>query len=279
MSDAASTFLKKMEFSDDEKKGIVEMIKDIHDKLQFKKIIQLLPLEISQRPAKQIEFLKEEIANRRKLMIYCYNQVVNKNNQSDDSELRAFSVKIDESILKKDKVYKKILEFTPPLLEGDKIEQLQYKIHREYPVTKDVYNEMISKIEKTCKKILEHVGDVIAKDPEKLAFIMLLVIDTVHDAEIKAIPFINDKSDEKETEEAKKTEDPCDANKRLGVDWSFLGIFPKLPNECVEKVDSTKISIVGPVKLSGGRTSKKRSTWRHLSKGKRRRKTKWRRNI
>lgn len=270
MSDDASTFLKEnLQFSEVEKKGIVRMIKYIHDELALKKASQLLPLEITQRPAKQLELLKEEIDNLRKLMIFCFNEVVDKNNQLtkdanasdsnaatdsnadadsnadvDDSKLRVFSVKIDESILKEDEVYIKILEFTPPLSEGDKIARLQDKTMRDYQVTQNVYEEMISKIKKTCEKILE-IENVNIEDPNKLASIMLSVIDAVHAAEIEAIDHINDKTEETEPE------DPCDANKRLGIDWSFLGIFSKLPEKCDPKVVRMRLIEPVPIEIVG----------------------------
>ena len=55
MSDDASTFLKEnLEFSEVEKKGIVEMIKDIHKDLAFRKIRHLIPLEKGPRTKKQL---------------------------------------------------------------------------------------------------------------------------------------------------------------------------------------------------------------------------------
>ena len=49
--------------------------------------------------------------------------------------------------------------------------------------------------------------------------------------------------------EGKDKGDPCDANKYLGVDFSFLGLFDELPEECESKKESTKISIVGPIEV------------------------------
>jgi hypothetical protein len=43
--------------------------------------------------------------------------------------------------------------------------------------------------------------------------------------------------------------DPCNANKYLGIDLSFLGFFDALPEECELKKESTKISIVGPIEV------------------------------
>jgi hypothetical protein len=252
MSDAASKLLVQLGFNDDEKKRVVKMVEDIYNSLLFRKLKYLLPLETGERPGKTIDFLKKDIDNHRMFMIYCYNQFVK---QSNDEY---FTVPIDDAILRNDNVYKRLLNSDPPLSEDDKIEVLQEKTNRAYYVTLEIYNDMMSKIEKTCEKVLDIVGDNIMSDPAKLAIIMHFVIDTVHVAEIDSIDLINTGSENKEPG------DPCDANKHFGVDWSFLGIFPKLPKECSDKFDSTKISIVGPVtlvqsenKIVGGKSRKR----------------------
>lgn len=77
---------------------------------------------------------------------------------------------------------------------------------------------------------------------------MLLIFNTVHDTEIKLMDSAVDKG-KSEGDETEDKGDPCDANKYLGIDFSFLGFFDKLPEECVSKNESTKISIVGPVNV------------------------------
>jgi hypothetical protein len=245
MSDPASKLLEQIGFNPDENKRIVKMVEDVYSSLLFRKLTYLMPLKKEDRSGKRIEFLKKDIDNHRLFMIYCYNQFVK------DSDNHVFTVPIDDAILKKDKVYKKIIISDPPLSEEDQIEILQSKTNRSFPVTRILYNDMMSKIEKTCEKILDNVGDKIASDPAKLATIMHFVIDTVHVAETEAIDLMDAGS--------QGNGDPCDANKHFGVDWSFLGIFDALPKDCVEKVDSTKISIVGPVTLVGGKSRKQGS--------------------
>lgn len=263
---SASKLLEQIGFDNDEKKRVVKMVEDIYTSLLFRKLKYLLPLEKGERAGKRIDFLKKDIDNNRLFMIYCYNQFSKTSDQ--------FSVPIDDAILKKDAVYKKILNSDPPLSVEDQIDALQGKINRQYFVTRDIYVTMMSKIEKTCEKILDNVGDNIANDPAKLAIVMHFIIDTVHIAEMDSIELMKKDPVSEDT----GPEDVCNANKHFGVDWSFLGIFDKLPKECVEKVDSTKISIVGPVtlvqsdKIVGGKSRKRGS------KG-RKRQTKWHHNI
>ena len=252
MSDAASKLLEQLGFNEDEKKRVVKIVEGVYSSLQFRKLTYLMPLKKEDRAGKRIMFLQKDIDDYRLFMIYCYNQFVK------DLDNHVFTVPIDDAILMKDKVYKKIIISDPPLSEEDKIEVLQRKTNRSFPVTQILYNDMMSKIEKTCEKILDTVGDKIASDPAKLATIMHFVINTVHVAETEAIQLMD-------TGSQSVHGDPCDANKYLGVDWSFLGIFGALPKECAEKVDSTKISIVGPVtlqtsnKIVGGKRDSKRS--------------------
>ena len=87
---------------------------------------------------------------------------------------------------------------------------------------------------------------------------MLFIIDTVHITETELISSVIDKVQDEG--EGKDKGDPCDANKYLGIDFSFLGFFDKLPEECESKNESTKISIVGPVELHGIDGSKVQST-------------------
>jgi hypothetical protein len=246
MSDAASNPLEKLGFNDDEKKRVVKMVEDIYNSLSFRKLKYLLPLEKGERTGKLIDFLKKEIDDNHLFMIYCFNQFVK---QSNDEY---FLVTINDEILMKDKVYKRLLNSDAPLSEEDKIEVLQEKTNRAYFVTRDIYIDMMHKIENTCEKVLEILGDDIANDPDKLAIAMQFVFDTVRVAQIDSIEIMKKEELEKENEEEEEEEDPCDANRHFGIDWSFLGIFHKLPKECVEKAnmaDSTKISIVGPVTL------------------------------
>lgn len=238
MSDAASKLLDQLGFDDDEKKRVVTLVEDIYSSLAFRKIKHLYPLKKGEREEKHVEFLKNDIDEERFFKIYSFNKFVNESNDE------YFSVPIDDKILRNDKVYKRLLNSDAPLSIEDEIEILQEKTNKSYFATLDIYNEIMSKIKKTCEKVLEIVGDNIANDPEKLAIVMHFVIDTVHVAEYDSIEIMK----KKKRDEIEQM-DPCDINKKFGVDWSFLGIFPKLPKDCADKKNSTKISIVGPITL------------------------------
>lgn len=267
--------LQQLGFNAAEKKQVVKMVEDVYSSLSFRKINYLFPLRKRQRVGKRVEFLKKEIDDKRLFNIYCFNRFVK------DSNDKHFKIPIDDAILRKDKVYVRLLNLDPPLSEDDKIQVLQEKTKRSYFATLRIYNETISKIKKACETILDIVDDNIASDPAKLTTFMRFIIDTVHVAEHDSIGIMQKNIELKNAQRMKKNteleeeEDPCDANTQFGVDWSFLGIFPKLPKDCADKKNSTKISVVGPVSVvqSGGKTR------RRGSKDKSRRQTKTRHNI
>jgi hypothetical protein len=249
----ADELFKKLNFSISEREKVKKIVKGIYAGLLFRKATTLIPLDSEKRQAKRMDFLKQDIDNHRLFMIYCYNNFtelqLSKNSKDSKDELRVFTVPI-EGILENDDFYKKLLKKQKNMDElmsiGDRIEKLQQKTKKSYNPTELMYADMMAKIEKTCKKVLTLIG---IKDPVKLSIIMLFIFDTVHITETELINSVIDKV--KDEGEGKDKGDPCDANKYLGIDFSFLGFFDKLPEECQSKNESTKISIVGPVELHG----------------------------
>jgi hypothetical protein len=230
------------DFSDKDKENDARKMKKIYNGLPFRKANTLVPLEGEKRQMKRMEFLKQDIDNYRLFMIYCYNDFtkLQSANQKLDDELRLFSLPI-ENVLESDDFYKKLIENSAMTFE-DRIAALQEKTKKSYRATEIMYYDMMAKIEKTCKLVLDKVE---TKDPVELSAIMLNIFDKVHATEIELMSSMDDKN--KENKEDKG--DPCDANKYLGIDFSFLGLFEKLPEECKLKNESTKISIVGPIKV------------------------------
>jgi hypothetical protein len=246
----ADELFKKLNFSISEREKVKKIVKGIYAGLLFRKATTLIPMDSEKRQAKRMDFLKQDIDNHRLFMIYCYNNFVELQLSKDSKdELRVFTVPI-EGILENDIFYKKLLKKQKNMDElmsiGDRIEKLQYKTKKSYKPTELMYADAMAKIEKTCKKVLTLIG---IKDPVKLSIIMLFIFDTVHITETELINSVIDKVQDEG--EGKDKGDPCDANKYLGIDFSFLGFFDKLPEECQSKNESTKISIVGPVELHG----------------------------
>ena len=230
------------DFSDKDKENDARKMKKIYNGLPFRKANTLVPLEGEKRQMKRMEFLKQDIDDYRLFMIYCYNDFakLQSANQKLDDELRLFSLPI-ENVLESDDFYKKLIE-NSEMTPEDRIAALQEKTKKSYRATEKMYSDMLAKIEKTCKLVLDKVE---TKDPVELSAIMLNIFDKVHATEIELMSSMDDKK--KEDKEDKG--DPCDANKYLGIDFSFLGLFEKLPEECKLKNESTKISIVGPIKV------------------------------
>lgn len=245
----ADEIFKKLGFSNSEMKKVQEIVKGIYSSLLFRKIGYLMPLSGEDRESKRVEFLKRDIDDHRLLMIYCYNIFAEQMRFNKDSKdpMRFFSMPIEE-VLERDDFYKKLIlkEKETPLSTDERIGELQKKVNRSFMATKLIYADMLSKIKKTCNEILKIVGDNIGKDSQKLSIIMRFVINSVHIAETDSIAFAVAKKEVKD-DDAKK--DPCDVNKYLGVDWSFLGLFDELPEECKKKNDSIKISVVDAVKV------------------------------
>jgi len=262
----ADELFRKLEFSNDEREEVKKIIRGIYDSLLFRKISFLMPLTNEKREIKKMEFLKQDIDDYRLFMIYCFNNFTELQRAKTDSndEMRFFSVPI-EGIL--DDFYNKLIA-KKNLLSEERIELLQKKFHRCYKSTELLYSSMMSKIERTCVKILSMT---IIRDPVKLSIIMNFIFNTVNLAETDLMSSI---VDDKKNDDDKSNKNPCDANKYLGIDWTFLGLFDELPEECSEIEDSTKISIVGPVKLqskdisktvvSGGSIHKSRKRKRHI---------------
>ena len=252
----ADELFKKLNFSIVEREKVKKIVKGIYTGLLFRKATTLIPLDSEKRQAKRMDFLKQDIDDHRMFMIYCYNNFVELQRSKD--ELRFFTVPI-EGILEYDDFYKKLLKKQKNMDElmsiGDRIEKLQKKTKKSYRATELMYADMMAKIEKTCQKVLTLIS---TKDPVKLTTVMLFIIDTVHITQTELIGSIVDKVQDEG--EGKDKGDPCDANKYLGIDFSFLGFFDKLPEECKSKNESTKISIVGPVELHGLDGSKVQST-------------------
>lgn len=250
----ADELFKKLNFSISEREKVKKIVKGIYTGLLFRKATTLIPLDSEKRQAKRMDFLKQDIDDHRMFMIYCYNNFVELQLSKDSKdELRFFTVPI-EGILESDDFYKKLLKKQKNMDElmsiGDRIEKLQKKTKKSYRATELMYADMMAKIEKTCQKVLTLIS---TKDPVKLTTVMLFIIDTVHITQTELIGSIVDKVQDKVQDEGegKDKGDPCDANKYLGIDFSFLGFFDKLPEECESKNESTKISIVGPVELHG----------------------------
>ena len=233
------------DFSDKDKENDARKMKKIYNGLPFRKANTLVPLEGEKRQMKRMEFLKQDIDDYILFMIYCYNDFakLQSANQKMDDELRLFSLPI-ENVLESDDFYKKLIEKHKQqhMTLEDRIAALQEKTKKSYRATEKMYSDMMAKIEKTCKLVLDKVE---TKDPVELSAIMLNIFDKVHATEIELMSSMDDKK--KEDKEDKG--DPCDANKYLGIDFSFLGLFEKLPEECKLKNESTKISIVGPIKV------------------------------
>ncbi len=230
------------DFSDKDKENDARKMKKIYNGLPFRKANTLVPLEGEKRQMKRMEFLKQDIDDYRLFMIYCYNDFtkLQSANQKMDDELRLFSLPI-ENVLESDDFYKKLIEKHKQqhMTLEDRIAALQEKTNKSYRATEKMYSDMMAKIEKTCKLVLDKVE---TKDPVELSAIMLNIFDKVHATEIELMSsMVNKKKEDKG--------DPCDANKYLGIDFSFLGLFEKLPEECKLKNESTKISIVGPIKV------------------------------
>lgn len=228
--------------SDKDKENDARKMKKIYNGLPFRKANTLVPLEGEKRQMKRMEFLKQDIDDYILFMIYCYNDFakLQSANQKMDDELRLFSLPI-ENVLESDDFYKKLIE-NSEMTPEDRIAALQEKTKKSYRATEIMYYDMMAKIEKTCKLVLDKVE---TKDPVELSAIMLNIFDKVHATEIELMSSMDDKK--KEDKEDKG--DPCDANKYLGIDFSFLGLFEKLPEECKLKNESTKISIVGPIQV------------------------------
>jgi len=228
--------------SDKDKENDARKMKKIYNGLPFRKANTLVPLEGEKRQMKRMEFLKQDIDDYRLFMIYCYNDFtkLQSANQKLDDELRLFSLPI-ENVLESDDFYKKLIEKHKQqhMTLEDRIAALQEKTKKSYRATEKMYSDMMVKIEKTCKLVLDKVE---TKDPVELSAIMLNIFDKVHATEIELMSSMVNKNKEDKG-------DPCDANKYLGIDFSFLGLFEKLPEECKLKNESTKISIVGPIKV------------------------------
>ncbi len=245
----ADELFEKLQFTVDEREVIKKMVKDIYGSLLFRKAVYLLPLEKEMREKQRMQFLKQEIDNNRLFMIYCFNifaelQSVRMADSKD--ELRFFSTPI-ENVLETDDFYNKLIH-KKNLPIGDRIAILQKKTKRSYKATQLLFADAFAKIEKTALKILHLVN---IRDPFKLSVIMLFVINTLSIAETELMDSVLDK---------KEPENPCDANKYFGKDWSFLGIFKPLPNGCQEYMESTKISVVNPIQVTtkvGGRKTRK----------------------
>lgn len=262
----ADELFKKLNFSISEREKVKKIVKGIYTGLLFRKATTLIPLDSEKRQAKRMDFLKRDIDDHRLFMIYCYNNFVElqatpvQETSKSKNELRFFKVPI-EGILEYDEFYKVLLKKQKKMDElmsiGDRIEKLQKKTNKSYRATELMYADMMEKIEKTCQKVLTLIS---TKDPVKLTTVMLFIIDTVHITETELISSIIDKDEGEGKDEVKDKGNPCDANKYLGVDFSFLGFFDKLPEECESKNESTKISIVGPVELHGLDGSKVQST-------------------
>ena len=255
----ADELFKKLNFSISEREKVKKIVKGIYTGLLFRKATTLIPLDSEKRQAKRMDFLKQDIDDHRMFMIYCYNNFVELQLSKDSKdELRFFTVPI-EGILESDDFYKKLLKKQKNMDElmsiEDRIEKLQKKTKKSYRATELMYADMMAKIEKTCQKVLTLIS---TKDPVKLTTVMLFIIDTVHITQTELIGSIVDKVQDEG--EGKDKGDPCDANKYLGIDFSFLGFFDKLPEECKSKNESTKISIVGPVELQSTDGSKVQST-------------------
>ena len=260
----ADELFKKLNFSIGEREKVKKIVKGIYTGLLFRKATTLIPLDSEKRQAKRMDFLKRDIDDHRLFMIYCYNNFVElqatpvQETSKSKNELRFFTVPI-EGILEYDEFYKELLKKQKKMDElmsiEDRIEKLQNKTNKSYRATELMYADMMEKIEKTCQKVLTLIS---TKDPVKLTTVMLFIIDTVHITETELISSVIDKVQDEG--EGKDKGDPCDANKYLGIDFSFLGFFDKLPEECKSKNESTKISIVGPVELHGLDGSKVQST-------------------
>lgn len=257
----ADELFEKLGFSNDEQEKVKKIVKCIYAGLLFRKATTLIPLDSKKRQAKRVDFLKQDIDDHRLFMIYCYNNFVelqvskdskdSKGSKDSKDELRFFTAPI-EGILEYDDFYKKLLikqkKMDKLMSIEDRIEELQKKTKKSYKKTELMYADMMAKIEKTCQKVLTLIS---TKDPVKLTTVMLFIFDTVHITQTELIGSIVDKvQDEGEgKDEVKDKGNPCDANKYLGVDFSFLGLFDELPEECESKKESTKISIVGPVNV------------------------------
>ena len=262
----ADELFKKLNFSIGEREKVKKIVKGIYAGLLFRKATTLIPLDSEKRQAKRMDFLKRDIDDHRLFMIYCYNNFVElqatpvQETSKSKNELRFFTAPI-EGILEYDVFYKKLLikqkKMDKLMSIGDRIEELQNKTKKSYKKTELMYADMMAKIEKTCQKVLTLIS---TKDPVKLTTVMLFIFDTVHITQTELIGSIIDKDEGEGKDEVKDKGNPCDANKYLGVDFSFLGFFDKLPEECESKNESTKISIVGPVELHGLDGSKVQST-------------------
>ena len=251
MSDKASEIMEKLGFTAEEKKKVITIVKAIYSGLLFRKLSYLMPLEKEERQAKRIEFLQKDIDDHRLLMIYCYNQFV-KNPENDS----IFTVPI-EDVLEKDEFYNKLIKMESSLSDGDRIEWLQQKTNKSYKVTEKIYDDMMLKIKKACGVVLKKVGEL---EPVKMTIMMHFVFNAVHIAETESITLMDkDKVTIVEKE-------PCDANKYLGIDLSFLGIFDDLPKECAIKNDKTilKMRIVEPVRaiVGGKRKTRRRKNYK-----------------
>ena len=273
--------LEQYKFTDEEKEGVKKIVRDIYHSLFFKKLSLLLPLSNEERKEKYPELMVSTINDNYLFMIYCFNNftetqrakemqrakgpkdpslpegVSKETTQKNENWLRYFSVPI-ENVLENDEFYSKLIVKDLPIF--DRIAALQKKTRRSFKSTELMYFDMMLKIEETANKVLLSSNTT---DPQKLSTIMHFVFDTVRIAQTDLINEITADAN------VKLEVDPCDANTYLGVDWSFLGIFDKLPEECIEDDDEeeiTKISIVKPIKVISGGKSRKHKNLRRQRK-------------